>query len=1653
MNWKKRSAAWLIGAYIGVLGIVGAQRDRVWANELTFRETVRNTDFVTAGVGGLRDATSASLYINGIKGTVRKAYLYWHGPMNTDYPLANASIRMNGQTITGVHIGTSDDNCWGFLNSQAYRADVTAQVTARRNGAYALSQFVKQGTNINANGASLLVFFDDGNTNNNRDIVLFEGNDSNAPNSYDDLGWNAVLPGVIYVGGTGYLQVHVSDGQIYPDDSVILNDAVFKGRGSTFQGVTVPADNTGPYGWGNLWDIKTWDITSFLTRGTNDLHLTHGYIERDCISLVVAAFNLPAASGPTPPPGATNTAPTVVGQPEITLRSPAPVVLEADARDNDGDSLDYTITVDSAILQLGEVPAGFPQTIGRLGLTNAFTVGEHIVVFTVSDGRTNASYTTLVHVIDNTPPVVNAPNIVVPTDPGKTTARVNYTVTATDDFPGAVAIVSLPAPGNDFPIGVTTVTVAAVDASGNRTQTTFTITVLDAILPTINCPADLVRLTDTNANAKVAHVTYTVPAGDNQPGVNVVCTPPSGSAFPVGTTPVNCVATDVAGNQARCGFNVIVSLRPPVNRPPTVTGVTNLVLNSNAPVVLTATAADPDGNPLAYVIRIDGVVVQTGTVPAGSPATLGTLTVTNAFSLGSHTVSFEVNDGQASATLVTTVRVLDDTPPTINVPANIVVPVDPGSDHAIVTFTVEAHDNFPGDLQVVIQPPSGSSFPVGTTTVVVIATDSSGNSSTNRFTVTVVDNLPPTINCPADLVRVATPGTNNAVVTYAVTSSDNVPGHSLACVPPSGSVFPAGATDVRCTATDAAGNHASCSFRVTVQLQPGNRVPRLTGQTNLTLTSNAPVVVSATAIDLDGDALTYSIRIDGIVVQTGAIPAGNTITSAALSITNTFSLGDHTVTFEVSDGLGVATLTTVVHVIDNTPPVIQVPPNLTIPLEPGASNAVVTYTVTATDNFPGPVDVIVRPPSGSVFPVGTTTVVVIARDSSGNSATNTFTVTVVDTIPPTIICSPDLVRTTAPGATGANVEFTVRAYDNLPGATVTCVPPSGSFFSLGTTTVTCTAADATRLCSQCTFTVTVNRPNGNPTNHPPAVAGQAEIIVNRPFPIEVEALARDDDGDPLSYTIEIDGVAVRSGTIPAGSPQTLGHLVVTNAFTLGNHPVVFRVNDGSTNASFTTLVRVVDNTPPEIHVPANIVVPVDPGKTTALVNYTVSAVDEFPGTVTITSQPPSGSRFPLGTTTVVVTAVDQAGNRSTASFTVTVVDNVPPIIRCPGDITTCNDPGVRVAIVRYTVNATDNVPGVTVTCAPPSGSAFQTGTTVVNCVARDAAGNTDTCSFKVKVKDLPPVVVIPTNTVVATDLGQCSAVVNYSVRVVDNAPGWTIACSPPPGSSFPKGETPVICVATDSAANRVTNMFKVIVQDRETPLLRVPADITVQVATNAASAVVNFTATATDNCPGVAVVCEPPSGSTFPVGTTIVQCTATDTSGNVAIASFKVRVLRKPGCRGDDEPPTIQCVTPSKRCLWPPNHKMVTVTFKTSATDNSGQPVSAEVVSVTSDDASGSTGSSPSARDYAITGPLTVQLRAERSGRDPHRDRTYRIVIAVRDAAGNIATETTSVHVPHDQSRYDALIAADAIQPKPNVPSLPVRPAKMKWNWQGPWRN
>ncbi len=224
-------------------------------------------------------------------------------------------------------------------------------------------------------------------------------------------------------------------------------------------------------------------------------------------------------------------------------------------------------------------------------------------------------------------------------------------------------------------------------------------------------------------------------------------------------------------------------------------------------------------------------------------------------------------------------------------------------------------------------------------------------------------------------------------------------------------------------------------------------------------------------------------------------------------------------------------------------------------------------------------------------------------------------------------------------------------------------------------------------------------------------------------------------------------------------------------------------------------------------------------------------------------------------------------------------------ITCPSNVTASNDTGMCGAVVNYAAPMTTGMCG-TVTCLPASGSFFAVGTTIVNCSTTSGPS----CSFSVTVNDTQaPVANCPAPITVGTDPGLCSAVVNFVATASDNCPGASIACVPASGSTFALGTTMVTCTATDAASNTGTCNFNVTVNDTEPPSLACPANIQT-IALAPAGRVVSYTVpTATDNC-GASVMCAPPPGSTFAVGTNFVTCSATDGANNATNCQFTVQV-------------------------------------------------------------------------------------------------------------------------------------------------------------------
>jgi predicted extracellular nuclease len=329
--------------------------------------------------------------------------------------------------------------------------------------------------------------------------------------------------------------------------------------------------------------------------------------------------------------------------------------------------------------------------------------------------------------------------------------------------------------------------------------------------------------------------------------------------------------------------------------------------------------------------------------------------------------------------------------------------------------------------------------------------------------------------------------------------------------------------------------------------------------------------------------------------------------------------------------------------------------------------------------------------------------------------------------------------------------------------------------------------------------------------------------------------------------------------------------------------------------SFTVTVN--DTQMPSITCPANITVTEQKPGAGAIVNYaTPTPTDNCPNP-TVSCVPPSGSTFPAGTTTVTCTATDASNNMANCSFTVTV--NGACTITCPANITVNNTPGQCGAVVNYPAPQTTGTCG-TVTCTPSSGSSFPLGTTTVTCTASTGPN----CMFTVTVNNTDPIITCPANITQSNTADQCGATVNYPAPTVSPCVKVTVSCTPPSGSFFPKGTTTVTCTATDGTRT-ASCMFTVTINDTQPPVITCPANQTrVTTQPGGTTAVVNYPApTVSDNCPGATVVCSPASGSTFPVGTTTVSCTATDTSGNTATCSFTVSVANL--CLQDDANPSI----------------------------------------------------------------------------------------------------------------------------------------------------
>ncbi|MBA6154723.1 HYR domain-containing protein, partial [Gelidibacter maritimus] len=426
------------------------------------------------------------------------------------------------------------------------------------------------------------------------------------------------------------------------------------------------------------------------------------------------------------------------------------------------------------------------------------------------------------------------------------------------------------------------------------------------------------------------------------------------------------------------------------------------------------------------------------------------------------------DNGGNTTTDTQTITVIDSTDPILGgVPADVTVQCD-----AIPTVpTVTATDNCDTTLTVSYSEISNTVVNgVGTIVREWTVTDNGGNTTTETQTISVEDTIPPTFtSCPTNFNLSNDLNTCGAVVNFTIpTATDNC-GTAVVTQTDmsgltSGSVFPVGTTIIEYTATDANGLTSVCSFTVTVS------------------DDELPTIVCPVDITVSADT---NCQVATLVLDEPTTDDNCTVASVSNNLAGQLPLpvGQHTVTWTVTDTAGLtATCEQVITVVDDTPPVITCPtPLASYDTDQDQCHSTLSFTATATDNCTGSPTISYEIGGTAIsfpynFPVGPTTVDVVAEDGDGLVSTCSFVVNVEDNQAPIALCQPLTVTLNSSGNATITPESLNNGSSDACGGTLTYAASQTSFTcaDIGTNNVTLTVTDASGNSSTCNTTVTVN---------------------------------------------------------------------------------------------------------------------------------------------------------------------------------------------------------------------------------------------------------------------------------------------------------------------------------------------------------------------------------------------------------------------------------------------------------------------------------------------------------------------------------------------------------------------------------------------------
>ncbi|MBK7149708.1 MAG: HYR domain-containing protein [Bacteroidetes bacterium] len=393
--------------------------------------------------------------------------------------------------------------------------------------------------------------------------------------------------------------------------------------------------------------------------------------------------------------------------------------------------------------------------------------------------------------------------------------------------------------GSLFNVGKTYNRFQATADDGRIITETFTVEVVDAQNPDLQCPADV--YVQAPAAAKVMPVRYPgVVATDNcvVKSVEKVKGLASGAYFPIGTTEIRYQVSDSAGNRSDCGFKVVVTQEaPPAPAPVEQAETKPVTVQAPAPATQVTEKPTPTPLPTPVVVKND----PAPTAKSDKKDTVVQRTSSNAPDVLNKNVTpatTVIKSTEPSVSAVKTqpgvvvsevkpkpnqVEVFGDGVPTkskIVFPSDMTKPSEPGKCGATVTYKAPKSEN---GKEITVQQSkgktSGSFFPVGVTENAFYAIQQSG-STEYFFNVVVTDNELPVIrNCPRDTVVKLPYGRRGVNFYYdKPIISDNCKADTLSVITGSvsGCFLPLGVHPFLLEARDASGNATQCGFEVVV---------------------------------------------------------------------------------------------------------------------------------------------------------------------------------------------------------------------------------------------------------------------------------------------------------------------------------------------------------------------------------------------------------------------------------------------------------------------------------------------------------------------------------------------------------------------------------------------------------------------------------------------------------------------------------------------------------------------------------------------------------------------------------------------------------------------------------------------------------------------